>query len=988
MWIERIYLAGFGSVVGEKIEFEPNKLNLVVEANEFGKSTMATAVLAALFDFPETATAANSAFLSGKYEREGMRPRAGSHLPFKVTLWANLDGRRLQIERDFAAKTLHVYETEPVRKDVTSEFMGPQGEDEVGFRLTGMTRELFRSTCFVGQRELDEHTIGGDSNSTSIFQGIADSSNSKHTAHAAITCLDSALSQYPHRGNRQKIDQVIHQLELEHRELTGKIEALEEDRKNLFNGLYYLDQMGDDASDTEEGDTTPESSAAADMSTDAMVLQEERKDLEPRILKAKQMQTKISELQKQVDAINPPGPDFANLETSVRELWTKRDSLHAEHERMKADPNNGNSTEVDILEAAFQKKFRGLSEFTAQDAQSLSLLVMRLSDLGRDLNSLSNQKKEETDRLTSSQVDLAKYESTKTVLSALDTKDAGDARSYHALMNAAKDQIQECERSVIKYRASILEIEKQRQEKRSRDLIYGGIALGAAILFGLAAFFTHEMFAALVSLGLMAVLTGVAAGYYLLRWMKPEYYRKKDVDKLEADLEKSIALAQQLHTKIGSLEVKLETIARKAGVSNGPNLLAMLDERTHSEPKLKTIDALASEIAQKEGQRERAFEELSMFFKKANIPVVEISLERAKRLSDDVASAVEEGRSIQTATWQQRQMLQQIGTMQSEIEELEKELSNVFLDFGFNDITLEDGYRSFEKSMDAHYSAKKYVSEISRIREDLLSGTAFSDVSLLVEHLENKDEALKKQLSILNGAPSAAPASTKSPASQNSEERNALVMQVRLAAKSLDDNYLPILDEVEIVARELNNARHHKLTLELARNTLRKLSGETYETWAQKLNTISEEMTRELNLEFESVQFTPELNLLIKRRGESEQIDSSQFSNRMSVGVREQLHWFARIVVSRFLAKSNPLPIVLDEPFSESDDDRFLRIMQFVVDVLTREHQIIIFSCHRQRHQWLAQELGPEQKDRLSFCQRVKADAQTLGAENYAERTL
>jgi len=177
------------------------------------------------------------------------------------------------------------------------------------------------------------------------------------------------------------------------------------------------------------------------------------------------------------------------------------------------------------------------------------------------------------------------------------------------------------------------------------------------------------------------------------------------------------------------------------------------------------------------------------------------------------------------------------------------------------------------------------------------------------------------------------------------------------------------------------------LTLELARNTLRKLSGETYETWAQKLNTISEEMTRELNLEFESVQFTPELNLMIRRRGESEQIESSQFSNRMSVGVREQLHWFARVVVSRFLAKSNPLPIILDEPFSESDDDRFLRIMQFVVDVLTREHQVIIFSCHRQRHHWLAQELSPEQKQRLVFCQRTKADAQTAVSEDFAERT-
>ncbi len=71
--------------------------------------------------------------------------------------------------------------------------------------------------------------------------------------------------------------------------------------------------------------------------------------------------------------------------------------------------------------------------------------------------------KNEVERLTSSSVDLVKYESTKNALAGLDPKEAGDVRSYHALMNAAKDQIVECERTVVKHRASILEIEKQRQ---------------------------------------------------------------------------------------------------------------------------------------------------------------------------------------------------------------------------------------------------------------------------------------------------------------------------------------------------------------------------------------------------------------------------------------------------------------------------------------------------------------------------------------------
>lgn len=962
MWIERIELAGFGSVVGEKTEFASNKLNLLVEANEFGKSTMATAVWAALFDFPD-GYAANFPSAHGGQTRESMRPRGGAHLPFKVSLWANLADRQLKIERDFAARTVQVFELKPVQRDVTEEFLGPNGEDEVGFKLTGMTRELFRSTCFVGQRELDEHTIGGAEDFASVFQGIADSSNTKHTAHGAIQCLEMALAHYPHRGQRLKIDQVIHELEVEQKELKEKLAALEIERQNLYEGLYKLNELGDGGGD---GPTQIEVSPETDVQTLALV--EELRDLDASLARAKQHELRILELQQQIDKLSTADPTLVNLENRVREMWTKRDSLYSEHEKLKSNPN-GAEAEVDALEAAFQKKWRGLSEFTSQDAQALSLLVMRLSDLGRDLNNLASQRQEEVARLTSSSVDLAKYESTKNALAALDPKDAGDVRSYHALMNAAKDQITDCERNVVKYRASILEIEKQRQQMRSKHLMIGGAAAIGFILFAIGAVVTREMLAALIALGVLALAAGGAAVFFLLRWAKPDSYRKRDTEKLEADLEKATNLAQQLHSKIGSLEVKLESIARKAGVSGASLLVSMIEEKSASEPKLKNLDTVATEIAAKESQRERALDELGMFFKKASIPAVEISLERAKRLSEDVALAVEEGRSIQTATWQQRQMLQQIGTMQGEIEEIERSLTIVFSENGIEHTVLEECYQSFERKIDAHYSARNVQAQIDRLTEDCLGGQAFPDASSYVAHLEQRGNDLKMRISTQS--------TVKLSAAQggDSAARNDLLVKVRVAAKALDDSYLPVLDQIESVARELSNARHSKLSLELARNTLRKLSGETYENWSHKLNSIAEEIVGKLDLEFESLQFTSDLNLLLKRRGDTDTIDSSKFKERMSVGTREQLHWLARVVISRFLSKDNPLPIVLDEPFSESDDERFLHIMQFVVDVLTRDHQVIIFSCHRQRHHWLAEQLSAEQRERLIFCSRVKAVA-------------
>ncbi len=239
------------------------------------------------------------------------------------------------IVRDFADRTVQVHELSPMPGDVTSEFLGPSGEDEVGFRLTGMTRELFRSTCFVGQRELDEHTIGGAEDFASIFQGIADSSNSKHTAHGAIHCLETALNHYPHRGQSLKIDQVIHELEVEQKELKEKFSALELERQNLYEGLYKLNLLGEDSGTVvapTEIEVPPETIRQPWCWLKSCVI------LTLLSLVQSSWKAEILELQVQIDSLTLRIRHWQIWKNRVREMWTKRDSLYAEHERLKGDP--------------------------------------------------------------------------------------------------------------------------------------------------------------------------------------------------------------------------------------------------------------------------------------------------------------------------------------------------------------------------------------------------------------------------------------------------------------------------------------------------------------------------------------------------------------------------------------------------------------------------------------------------------------------------
>jgi len=66
------------------------------------------------------------------------------------------------------------------------------------------------------------------------------------------------------------------------------------------------------------------------------------------------------------------------------------------------------------------------------------------------------------------------------------------------------------------------------------------------------------------------------------------------------------------------------------------------------------------------------------------------------------------------------------------------------------------------------------------------------------------------------------------------------------------------------------------------------------------------------------------------------------------------------------------MPIILDEPFSEADDERFLKMMRFLITVISKEHQIIIFSCHQQRHTWFKNQLEENDRGKLIFCRRQR----------------
>ena len=197
MWIKRVELNGFGNLSDTVIEFSRDKLNLVVANNEYGKSTLAEAIWAVIYNYPTQRVSSDKL-----KDRDAKRPLSGGQ--FKATLDIECNNRSLRLVRDFLDKTLRVFDLGRADVEVTNEFLSGPTSDNLGYKLLGIERELFQKTCFVGQRELSNGRFEGDMDLLSHFQSIADLAVPKARHRMPSASLKTHSIRFPIRAKNIK----------------------------------------------------------------------------------------------------------------------------------------------------------------------------------------------------------------------------------------------------------------------------------------------------------------------------------------------------------------------------------------------------------------------------------------------------------------------------------------------------------------------------------------------------------------------------------------------------------------------------------------------------------------------------------------------------------------------------------------------------------------------------------------------------------------
>jgi energy-coupling factor transporter ATP-binding protein EcfA2 len=992
MWIERLEVIGFGNLTGQRIEFDKTKVNIILEPNEYGKSTIAEAIWAILFDYPPIEASDNG---NGK---PGAAKQPLSGAAFKGYLDLNIDGRRLRVIRDFVERSVKVLDLSKdlgrAQSDVTGEFItGTEQASDVGLLLTGMGRDLFRSTCLVGQRELDKLPFGGDRSLSSLLLHVADSAGTSTTAAAAIERLQGLLDDFPYRDKSYKLSELLTGLQTGREMLQERLSQLESEKNNVSKDLVRLGEL-DRALDDKGKHVTAE---------EYFQLCLEVGDLDSRLMKAQERIYKVENLRAALSELgNFEQFPIQRLRT-VEEIWTKRTARLDDMTRLMGEIEN-KETEARERDLAFRERSEGLAEFSIEDAQALFSLGKTLQTVFQELDEIKHKREAEINRVRASGVNLETLSGTRKSLLALESKDLDDAHVYHAMITNARDKISEHQRSAWRARTKIDEIDEQRTHWialcRNAGILELVVILISGGLMLIQMFALHRnlgdilVFVACMVFCIAAALAFITAAFTY--YWNSVYFLDEEEEFLEEEEKQSLS-AQDLQRKILTLEQRLEVLAKKAGVAHGGELVRCIQEYATAAAQLKDLDVVEQMWHSRDAHAQKLIGEIHMYFQRAN-RAIDVTPRSALELADAIIRFQDDYRQLQAQNSMMEHKKSELRFLHDEVRDMDRILHEEFMRTRVDAYgSIDLGYANYMHLIDAFRRWELASGELALIESETTSDMVPDELPKLIERLEGKrSDVWERMQEIIIRTPEIALmkppvqdsmvssigreiSSMKTALEELRHERDKLSMHIRAATKNYDSFYLKTMEELETLDRDLETLLQTQASVRLAIDTFKRLAEATHSSWAKKLTEISREMLRYLATDYESLEFDANLRLTVRRKGMRDSLGDWQLVNQVSGGVREQVHLLARMAVARFLSKDLSLPIVLDEPFSEFDDERFTRIMKFLLASMLKNNQIILLSCHQQRHKWLLSQLDLREREQVNFChlESLKADSAT-----------
>ena len=941
MKILRLRVDGFGGLQGEWM-FSPDRVNVIVDDNERGKSSLFAAITAALYG------------LDGDRRThrvltplERWRPWNGG--PFRVALDIECTTGMYTIARDFDSGVVAVFDRSG--REVTPEFLEGRDEYPIGKKLMGLDLSEFEKCALLAQGELDTVVPGDEkarraSSLKSRLENAADTHIGDTNASEALRVLEEALRRFhAHEIDfTGTIDNAIDRL-------VAKRELIEVDIREIDATLIVaqapLDELHQSAHDER-------------------CLQDQLRELE-----AERRAGLAVDVRRQLDDHEGAETEVARLEAEAAELAASanlplnaegelRDTI-ARHEEAVRGIEGLESRRRDELareREAIARERRDLSaydEFTSEDADRCVSQASELRQILLQDAVLRHQVFELRDVLASKGYEPEQIQFLQQRFGDLPPESVKLLRQQAELNLVFQNDSNLLEQQRANATDTLRAVDAARGARRTPGWVLLAIGVAAALAGAIVLLMRGETLLGmgLLSGGSLAAFAGVA----LLG--SAASTRRDDRDDALSLLAEAQGRINSVHRRRTENESGLADLARLMGYRDSVDLLRQFGEYARlledSGPLLRTQEQLQT----LDGRRQ--------FVLSHTRPLLELTGESALTPELLEKVAYDARRSIAA-----RARLADLERGFGWVEEEKRVLETTANSMRDRAVRL---LQSAGVTYDPGRGWAHHVTELKRRMEGRVRYTMVVEELIPAArrrlHPDHDVQQRRRQLEMLMAGgdlPANARSSadievdvkqTRNKLEETQRRRTDLRVEVEEVWRRHAQRRPELGQDQERMGRAIERAKRFKQAAELARDTIESIATDTHRKWADFLNDRVAAILGSFGTSVDGLRFGEDLDFSVQMDG-GPLVSRGKAHLQLSAGARDQLYLAVRLAISEFLSRgTEALPLLIDDVFASSDDGRLRSGMRSLIESFGVGHQVLLTTCHRGRMTEL-QRIEPE----------------------------
>jgi DNA repair exonuclease SbcCD ATPase subunit len=930
----RLTADGFGALRGT-LAFDPARLTVVLDDNERGKTTMLEAVMAALYGL-------NGDRRSHRplTPKERWRPWSGG--TYRVELEVECDGRRLTVTRDFDRDTVKVVDERG--REITSEFREGKDQFPVGRKLCGLDAAEFEMCALVRQGTLEAIVPADErerraSTMAARLETAAAVRVGDTNASEALQVLEAALRRYeaPELEFTGTVENAIQRLEVKLGLLEADLKSIEHDRSRLVPPLEELSRLA------EEERTVRDELEGLEAERRSGRAAEARRRLDD----DREHRAELQRLRGEFESLAAGRVFPANAEIQFQEAVAR----HEEASRNLASLEARRKEEIERERRSIERDLEPLAawaERSEADADRCVALAAELRKLALEENQLHEDVFTLREALAGGTHDPDRMRWLARRFRALEDEEQRLLRGQSERVLDHQSEVAELERRRTRSDESLQAVDQRRARVRGPAwilVVAGFAALAVAGWMAMRPAAWPPLAAPLVmGAGLVAGLGGIA----LMRYGRRVAAQERD--QALRDLTESHHRLNELKAQRAETELALDELARSQGYRDQIELLRDWSEYLRLTDESAPAVRAQEQLAAVERRRREALEDARGLLSKDGGAAVEPDeLERA-------GEAIRRSAALRQRLEEQEQRWSWIDEERRVAAAATAGLHERALRILQGAGLVYDPERSWEDHARDLAERAKGRARLAVLREELIP---MAEAQVLGEEDRSQLEA---QAAAADPAPATetAPRSPDEIDAESNRCRKALDLNQRRRAdlrveieeirRRVTSQHPETLAQRDRMAQALARARRFHAAVELARDSIQTVATETHRRWADFLNRRVAELLVALGTGIEQVRFGDDLDFSVRVAGRPP-LARAVADLQLSAGARDQLYLAIRIAVSEYLSRGRPpIPLLLDDVFASSDDERARAGAALLAAAVTTGHQVVMLTCHRGRY--------------------------------------